>query len=413
MRTAPAHAATSGRVDSPFAVTFAHRLRYTDDILGPDREMLVEVLEPSGESPAKVQFFVDAQVAAARPDIVPRLSEAIAAHPTRCRQAGDVLVVPGGERIKNDRDELDNILRAFNDHDLDRRSYVVVVGGGAVLDAVGFAAAIAHRGLRLVRLPTTTLAQADSGVGVKNAVNFFGKKNWLGAFAVPWAVFNDTALLSSLPDRDFIAGFSEAVKVALLKSPDVFEQLCRLARRIRNRDLDAALPMIRASVEFHLAHITKGGDPFEAREARPLDFGHWSAHKMEPMTNYSLRHGEAVAIGVAIDTVYSTLAFGLPQRDADRVLRCLTDLGFDLAHPILRDPAPLFDGLEEFRQHLGGRLTVTMLQGVGQPLDVHEIDHDLMRQAIERVSRSGAVGHGAEPQSNGAALASTPASVGA
>ena len=71
--------------------------------------------------------------------------------------------------------------------------------------------------MRLVRLPTTTLAQADSGVGVKNAVNRFGKKNWLGAFAVPWAVINDTALLASLPDRDFAAGFSEAVKVALLK----------------------------------------------------------------------------------------------------------------------------------------------------------------------------------------------------
>ena len=91
-----------------------------------------------------------------------------------------------------------------------------------MLDAVGFAAAIAHRGIRLVRLPTTTLAQADSGVGVKNGVNLFGKKNWLGAFAVPWAVLNDTALLATLPDRDFVAGFSEAVKVALLKSPEVF-----------------------------------------------------------------------------------------------------------------------------------------------------------------------------------------------
>ena len=101
--------------------------------------------------------------------------------------------------------------------DLDRRSYVIAIGGGAMLDAVGYAAAIAHRGVRLVRLPTTTLAQADSGVGVKNAINYFGKKNWVGTFAVPWAVINDSGLLTTLPDRDFQVGFSEAVKVSLLK----------------------------------------------------------------------------------------------------------------------------------------------------------------------------------------------------
>ena len=149
--------------------------------------------------------------------------------------------------------------------------------------------------------------------------------------------------------------------------------------------------MIRASVEFHLAHITQGGDPFEAREARPLDFGHWSAHKLEPLSGFSLRHGEAVALGVAIDSAYSAMASSAcPERDAGRILRCLSDLGFTLDHPALRDPEPLFDGLEEFRQHLGGRLTVTMLRGVGDPIDVHEIDLGLMRQAIGRVARFGA-----------------------
>ena len=379
--------ATNGRVDAPFAVTFPHRLRYTDDVLGADRDALVEVLEPSEGRPARVQFWVDEHVAAAQPGLIGRLEALGADRPGRFESAGAVQLVPGGEVVKNDPAYLEGMLKAFNDADLDRRSYVVVVGGGAVLDAVGFAAAIAHRGIRLVRLPTTTLAQADSGVGVKNAVNYFGKKNWLGAFAVPWAVFNDTALLATLPDRDFIGGFSEAVKVALLKSPATFRTLCETAGRIRLRDLDAALPMIRASVEMHLAHITRGGDPFEALEARPLDFGHWSAHKLEPTTDFRLRHGEAVAIGVAIDSVYSSLALGLPDADADRILRCLLDLGFDLGHPALRDPEVLFGGLEEFRQHLGGRLTVTMLRSIGDPVDVHEVDRDLMRQAIATVSR--------------------------
>ena len=142
--------------------------------------------------------------------------------------------------------------------------------------------------------------------------------------------------------------------------------------------------MIRASAEWHRRHITLGGDPFESREARPLDFGHWSAHRLEAMTDFQLRHGEAVAIGVAIDTVYSSLALGLPARTPTGSSAACVDLGFALDHPALRDSTALFEGLEEFRQHLGGRLTLTMLRGVGDPIDVHEVDEDKMREAIER-----------------------------
>src|SRR5206468_1342219 len=102
-----------------------------------------------------------------------------------------------------------------------------------------------------------------------------------------------------------------------------------------------------------------------------------------------LRHGEAVAIGVAIDTLYSMLTLGLPREEAGRVLRCLVELGFALDHPALRDTAGLFGGLEEFRQHLGGRLTLTMLRGVGDPIDVHEIDEPRMCAAIERLIGAG------------------------
>ena len=136
-------------------------------------------------------------------------------------------VVPGGKENKNEIHILERMLKIFNVSNLDRRSYVVVIGGGAVLDAVGFAVAIAHRGLRLVRLPTTTLSQDDSGIGVKNGVNLFHKKNWLGAFAAPWAVINDATLLATVSDRDFVSGFSEAIKVSLLKDPKLFAELCK------------------------------------------------------------------------------------------------------------------------------------------------------------------------------------------
>ena len=123
-------------------------------------------------------------------------------------------------------------------------------------------------------------------------------------------------------------------------------------------------------------------------QARPLDFGHWSAHKLEAMTGFELRHGEAVAIGIAIDTVYASLALGLDPRVATRVVACLTQLGFALDHPQLSDLPQLLAGLEEFRQHLGGRLTLTMLRGIGQPMDVHEVDRNLVGRAVEQVRQS-------------------------
>jgi 3-dehydroquinate synthase len=372
-------------VDRPFHVPLVHRLRFTHDVFGSQGHVLADVLEPSGSGPARVQFWIDANVAAANAALPAQIEQFFAEFGQRIQPGGSLQIVPGGEDIKNDVQVLERMLKVFHAGDLDRRSYVVVVGGGAVLDAVGFAASIAHRGLRLVRLPTSTLAQDDSGVGVKNGVNLFQKKNWLGCFAAPWAVINDAHLLLTLSDRDFLCGFSEAVKVALLKDPALFDEVCQSAQQIRQRDMTAALPVIRRAALLHLEHITQGGDPFEMLQARPLDFGHWSAHKLESMSGFQMRHGEAVAIGVAIDTMYSSLVHGLSSQVADRVLHCLQRLGIPLQAPQLHETETLFRGLEEFRQHLGGQLTLTMLRDVGQPLEVHEVDMDRMRQAVRFV----------------------------
>jgi len=372
-----------------FTVPCVHRLRFTRDVLAADQDVLLDLIEASGEALPRVQFWVDEQVASAQPQLTARIRAFAQTHQDRFQMPGKVQVCPGGEAVKNDIHLIERMLKCLNAADLDRRSYVIVIGGGAVLDAVGFAAAIAHRGIRLIRLPTTTLAQGDSGVGVKNSVNLFEKKNWIGTFAVPWAVINDERLLETLPDRDFRCGFSEAVKVALLKDPAEFRRIEQWAHRIRDRDMEAVRPILHRAAQLHLQHITQGGDPFEALEARPLDYGHWSAHKLEPMTKFELRHGEAVAIGVAIDTVYSSLVYGFPRSDARRVLHCLQDLGLTLTHPLLHETRQLLDGLEEFRQHLGGRLTVTMLRQIGEPINVHEVDRMQMLEAIRQVSLFG------------------------
>lgn len=372
--------ASGDAIDYSFSVPFTHRIRFTQDILDDEVDVLLDCLEPAA-SPPKVLLVLEEPVAAANSQRIAAFTDHLD-HSAAVELCGAPMLLPGGEGVKNSDAAIETVLQAINHHDLDRRSYVVVIGGGAVLDAVGYAAAIAHRGVRLIRLPTTTLAQGDSGVGVKNAINYFGKKNWVGTFAVPWAVINDASLLATLPDRDFRCGFSECVKVALLKSSVDFYDIARNATEIARRDMSISCRILKQSCLHHLRHITQGGDPFEALEARPLDFGHWSAHKMEPMSDYRLRHGEAVAIGLALDCIYSSLVYGLPEDELEAIIGTLIDLRLPLWDETLEDADVVMRGLEEFRQHLGGRLTVTMLRRIGSPIDVHKIDDAAMRQSI-------------------------------
>ncbi|MCA9128715.1 MAG: 3-dehydroquinate synthase [Planctomycetales bacterium] len=376
----------SDQYDIEFQVPQTHRLRFTQDCFGDDFTVLRELFEPSADA-ARVQVWVDQGLVAWDATLCERINRRFDSA-VELELVGRTQTLPGGETIKNDPALIDRLLASFNSHDLDRRSYVVVIGGGAVLDAVGYAAAIAHRGIRLVRIPTTTLAQADSGVGVKNAVNWFGKKNWKGTFATPWAVVNDERLLQGLSDRDYRCGFSEAVKVALLKDADFFHFLADNASAIAQRQQPYCRRAIRESVLLHLWHITRGGDPFELQQARPLDFGHWSAHKLESVTNYSVRHGEAVGIGVAVDVAYSHLKLGLPLQITEQTLGALQQLGLPTWHAAL-DEDVIFDGLEEFRQHLGGELTITLIEDVGRPVDVHSIDRAVMREAMDLVAQHG------------------------
>ncbi len=371
------------RYDIEFSVPLTHRLRFTRDCFGSDFHVIRDLLEPGVSDAARVQVWVDDGLATWDPALCQRITDQfLGAREIELVSAVECL--PGGEAVKNDPAIVNRLLDAFHRDNLDRRSYVVAIGGGAVLDAVGYAAAIAHRGIRLLRLPTSTLAQADSGVGVKNAVNWFGKKNWKGTFATPWGVVNDERLLEGLSDRDFRCGFSEAVKVALLKAPPFFEFLHQAGEQIALRQQPHSRTALRESVLLHMAHITHGGDPFEMQQARPLDFGHWSAHKLEAITNYSVRHGEAVSIGVAVDVAYSHLCYGLPQSVVERTFATLHRLRQPLWHKAL-DEDVIFDGLEEFRQHLGGELTITLLEDVGQPINVHEIDKVAMREAMAMV----------------------------
>lgn len=380
--------AAAGDHAGAFSVEWDHRLITTRDALSPGNDVLSNLL-PVGEGPSRMVACLDQGLVDAHPELPAQVELWAEANTHLVRLMGQVVTLPGGEQAKNDFNVFNETARLIHEQGICRKSFVLVAGGGAILDAVGFAASSAHRGVRVIRMPSTTLSQGDAGVGVKNGINAFGKKNFLGTFSPPWAVVNDSHLLMSLSDRDWRSGLSEAVKVALLKDASFFEDLRRLAGRTRTRDLDAMEGIVQHSAHLHMKHIIEGGDPFELSTARPLDFGHWSAHKLEQMSGFDLKHGEAVAIGLIIDMTYAAMIGSLDETVLKSTRGCLLDMGFTLDHEALGNQEVLLEGLREFREHLGGQLTITLVQGIGEPLDVHEIDLNVMRRAIDDVRSVG------------------------
>lgn len=359
---------------------FLHRIAWTRGAFDPSNPTVPEHLKPTAGGVARVAVFVDSGLAEANPTLDQEIARALETW-SGTELVGGPWLVPGGERAKSDQGVLRRVIEQMREAALCRRSYAMVIGGGAVIDAVGFAAATFHRGVRLVRVPTTTLSQADSAVGVKNGINHAGVKNLLGAFAVPHAVINDADLLDTLTERDWRCGFSEAVKVAVVKDGRFFGALERDAERITARDPEAAQNAIRQSADLHAAHIAEAGDPFEHGEGRPLDFGHWAAHKLESLTHGRVRHGEAVAIGIVLDTRYAALTGLLSDRDADRIRATLLSLRFELWHEAMAEPA-LLDGLDEFAEHLGGELSIALPTAIGAAREVGDIDRNTMQRAI-------------------------------
>ena len=354
---------------------------FTRDVFAPGATVLADVLARREHGRRhRVVAVIDAGVAAAWPELAAAITAWAAREPARIELVAPPWTIPGGEAAK-DAAVLDELVRRLAALRIDRHAFVLAIGGGAALDVIGYAAAVVHRGVRLVRLPTTVLGQNDAGVGVKNGINAFGAKNFLGTFAAPFAVIDDSRFLTTLAARDRIAGMAEAVKVALVRDAAFFAWLVAHADALVRFELAVVEPMIRRCAELHLAHIAGGGDPFEQGNARPLDFGHWAAHKLEVLTGHALRHGEAVAIGMVLDARYSVETGQLDDGSLAALVALLQRLGLPVWDDALRMPA-LLDGLAEFREHLGGELTITVLAGIGRGVDCRDVEPALMRRAL-------------------------------
>lgn len=361
-----------------FSVPFRYPVAFTEHLFAENQTLFADTF-PEGQL-SRVFFVLDSGVVAHHLELISQIKTYIAAQSSRLALVGEPMVVAGGEACKNDPEAYKQVVEATHTFGIDRHSYLIALGGGAVLDMVGFAAAISHRGIRLVRIPTTVLSQNDSAVGVKNSINAFGKKNYLGTFTPPFAVLNDFTFLESLEDRDWSSGISEAIKVALIKDLNFFEWLEKEAAALARRDLEPMKEHIIRSAQHHMAHIA-GADPFEFGSSRPLDFGHWAAHKLEKLSDFRIRHGEAVAIGIALDSAYSFLQGRIEEADLLRIFKVFRTLGLALYASELQGDA-LLQGLKEFQEHLGGRLTIMLLEKLGKGVEVHEMDPELIVKAL-------------------------------
>ena len=376
-------------------VPYEYSVHFTQRVFDPRNPLFAEIVtSDNGPSPRRILLYLDSGVCAASPALRTDIEAYIHAHADRLELVASPRVLAGGEQVKNGWRRVQDVMTDIGDHKLCRQSYVVAVGGGAVLDMVGFAASLVHRGIRLVRIPTTVLAQNDAGIGVKTGMNAHRQKNFVGTFAPPYAVINDFEFLDLLPQKEWVAGIAEAFKIALIRDAEFFDFLCKSARSLRRRDAAAMHHLVKHCARLHLDHIREGGDPFESGSVRPLDFGHWSAHKLELMSDYTVGHGQAVSIGIALDTLVAARHHLLQPADVDRIFIALQQSGLPTWHYLLdqKDKAGLpaiLAGLEEFREHLGGRLSITLPDGLGHRIEVDEMDIEMIAQCIDELRSRG------------------------
>ncbi|MGY8643583.1 MAG: 3-dehydroquinate synthase [Verrucomicrobiales bacterium] len=385
-------------IQRPIPITYQHRIAFTHGAFDPQNQTLRDLIADAREfgGVSKVLVLVDSGLTQGNPRLSDQISQYFAKHSDTVNLVADPLILTGGEACKNDWSLIDKIWQAVEFHKICRHSYIIAIGGGAFLDLTGFGAATAHRGIRFLRMPTTTLSQGDGGVGVKNGVNYFGKKNWVGTFSVPFAVVNDLEFIRSLPERACRDGIIEAIKVALIRDKAFYEYLEENAAELNRLETGPLEIAIRRSAENHVDHISTSGDPFEYGSARPLDFGHWVAHKLEQISNFEVSHGEAVAIGMAVDLIYSAKIGMLDLRTANRILNLIEGVGFNIWSDFLaqsQDGTPIIlAGLEEFREHLGGQLTITLVPEIGRKQEVNEMDEAVILDSIRDLAARCGVG---------------------
>jgi 3-dehydroquinate synthase len=258
-------------------VPFRFDVFFTENVFSPANSLLREILKQA--APEKLLIVIEEPIVSAMPKLVEDIRAYLSPSVNGVELVAEPLIWPGGEKLKNDFLPVQKLHSLIEQHGLSRHSFVAAIGGGALLDVAGFAAATAHRGIRHIRFPTTTLSQADGGVGVKNAVNAFGKKTISAHLRHHLRLLTTPNFSVSFRIRGRPQDTSKRLRLGLIRDRDFFGQIEQSADALNRFEPSAMNALIRRSAELHVRHISEAGDPFEFGSARPLDFGHWAAHQ--------------------------------------------------------------------------------------------------------------------------------------
>jgi len=378
-------------IKQSFKIEFNYNIFFTKNIFDSKNKLLINLLNKENKNKKKIIIFIDKNVAKSHKNLKTNIEQYLDKHKNYIETKCKPIMITGGEKIKNHYLLVKCIYNLISKYKICRQSYIISIGGGTIQDLLGYVASTAHRGIKLIRMPTTVLSQDDSGVGVKNGINFLNKKNFIGCFSTPFAVINDYTFLKSLNNKILIEGLSEALKVALIKDENFFYYIEKNTKNIIEKKSEYLEETIYNCAKLHAEHISKNGDPFEILSSRPLDFGHWSAHKLETLSKYKISHGEAVAIGIALDCTYSYLIKLLQKHEWKKIIKTLLNLKLPIYTKeltiIKNNKHIIFDGLEEFREHLGGKLTIALIKKIGIKIDVHHVNKNIYIKSIKLIKK--------------------------
>jgi 3-dehydroquinate synthase len=305
-------------------------------------------------------------------------------HGSRLARAGCAgpILVPDGERFKT-LQTVSRVYDALVSANAERQSTLVTFGGGVIGDLAGFAAASYLRGIALVHVPTTLLAQVDSAIGGKVGVNHPLGKNLIGAFHQPHAVIIDPSVLGTLPRREFRAGLYEVIKYGMTSSPDLFNRIARERSAIFARNEEAILAVIGESCRIKAAVVA--ADEREEGPRRVLNFGHTAGHALEAVTKYrKYRHGEAVAYGMLVAAELAVRRGVLADLDRKALADLIASLG---PLPPIADISGgrMLEAMQHDKKMVAGRLHFVLPTAIGATTIVDDVTARELKAAMTRV----------------------------
>jgi len=292
------------------------------------------------------------------------------------------ILVPDGERFKN-LATVSRVYDALIDRGADRSTVVIAVGGGVIGDMVGFAAASYLRGLRLVQIPTTLMAQVDSALGGKVGVNHARGKNLIGAFHAPRLVVADPVVLETLPRREFRAGLYEVVKYGIIASAGLFDRVATTLPALFDRDPAAVAAVVAESCRIKADVVS--ADERESGLRRVLNFGHTVGHALEAVTKYRrFRHGEAVAYGMLAALALGVARDVTPREFRDRATALIATLG--PLPPVADLSAPdILAAIGRDKKIVAGTLHFVAATGIGAVTELTDVTEGQLREALKSI----------------------------